>query len=220
MAKHEDILTGATQVAGKAWQTADEAEEKILKEDAQWTRMAEVMLEDFKACGAYLVELLDGREPADEDDACAWEVLPMAAYRAELSEQFRLWAWKVILKDAPQPLRTCGFCHHHPSHEPLTPEIGGEFDKQLLVALRWLAQTRMLDEEELARSTHSAVAASAATRLDFCRVEVSVGVMILAAKIVDVPVVVCGFGSPNALLGVRWEDPMLPDAVPPFGQTR
>ena len=34
--------------------------------------------------------------------------------------------------------------------------------------------------------------------------------MIVAAKLVDVPIFLFGFGSPNALLGVAWNDPLLP----------
>ena len=209
MSDHSDPLFGADQVAEEAWRPLDVAQDWVAREDAQQTRLADVLLEDFNDGAAHIVDIEEGREPGD-DDGLAWERLPLTAYALERSDSFRLSAWEYALETAPQPLRVCGFCRHSPPHDALRPEIGSGIDAQLLVALRWLAQTRILRDEELKRGTHSAVAAGAATRLDLCRVSVSVGAMIVAAKLVDVPIFLFGFGSPHALLGVAWNDPFLP----------
>ena len=209
MSDRSDPLFDAEQAAQQAWRSSDVTQDRVALEDAKRSRMADVLLEDFNDGAAHIVDIEEGREAGDQDDL-AWERLPLTAYALERSDLFRLSAWEDALETAPQPLRVCGFCQHSPPHDPLTPEIGSGIDAQLLVALRWLAQTRILRDEELKRGTHSAVAAGAATRLDFCRVSVSVGAMIVAARLADVPLVVFGFGSPNALLGVAWNDPLLP----------
>ena len=46
-----------------------------------------------------------------------------------------------------------------------------------------LRRHEYFEMKKLKRGTHSAVAAGAATRLDFCRVSVSVGAMIVAANL-------------------------------------
>ena len=209
MSDRSDPLFDAEQAAQQAWRSSDVTQDRVAQEDAKWTMLADVLLEDFNDGAAYIVDIAEGREAGD-DDGLAWERLPLTAYALERSDSFRLSAWGYALETAPQPLRVCGFCQHSPPHDPLRPEIDSGIDAQLLVALRWLAQTRILRDEELKRGTHSAVAAGAATRLDFCRVSVSVGAMIVAARLVDVPIVVFGFASPNALLGVAWNDPLLP----------